>query len=105
MHAYRATHLRLDEHEFFDADVPTEGSNAGSVKPFRRMRVQQVDLRDNLDGEAPRLHAEGRWYKAAGGLSAGGRAGAPLPWDQLPASIAFTVSRVLRTYRLSGGES
>jgi len=101
MHYYRAAELRLDRSEFFDATVPTEGSNAGSVKPFRQMQVRQVVLRDLIDGNAPRIHAEGCWYKAGGGLSAGGRAFANLDFDQMPEQIRFAVSRILRTYRLS----
>ena len=101
----RVASLHLDREEWFDATVPTRESNAGSVKPFRRMLVRTIELRDNIDGIAPRLHAEGVWYKANGELSAGGQARASLPWEQMPELIQSAVSVVMRTYRISGRDS
>lgn len=101
----RVASLRLDHEEWFDATVPTRDSNAGGVKPFRRMLVHTIELRDNIDGAAPRIHAEGRWYKANGALSAGGQARSTLPWDQMPESIQSAVSVVMRTYRITGRDS
>lgn len=101
----RVADLRLDQDEWFVATVPTRDSNAGSRRPFRRMQVHRIELRDDIDGRPPRIHAAGCWYKADGGLSAGGQARSTLPWEQMPEQIQHAVSQVLRTYRLADGAS
>lgn len=93
MRAHRITKLTLDEGERFSTHVRTSGSNQASIKdPTFRMMVRELEIWENVAGQAPSVHAIGKRVRTNGSLTMHDARGT-VELDKLPPSLA-TVARL-----------
>jgi hypothetical protein len=93
MRIHRLTTVALDDGERFSTHVRTSGSNQSALKdPTFRMQVRELEIWENVAGQAPSVHAIGKRVRTNGSLTMHDARGT-VELDRLPPSLA-TVARL-----------